>query len=528
VKPRWYAVALFMILSGVCAPAQILPRVAVLPLMTDEHDGALSGVGEATRDTLELVLAMIGRYELVDVDEFPAGYTVDSLTTLAQANSLTTVVFGTAGYVNGSYHFELGVFDSQQMEVTRRESGTAQSVFDVFDVADDLALKLVESFSNVRMTFGRLMLRPEGEGQYDVRLDGRSLGQGVRVVPRVLVGRHEVSVVQQRPSGNVAIFGREVDVREGATEEITFRLPFLTVPEEQQFALLDRTILRGWRRPEREQETERAFDQALAAAVQFAGMPAGETLPEKYRVWRRAYEADRTSRQGSRFAEAARTGYQVSREVASARLVDTTAIDAVNTGRQSAGFLERMIAPYLKATVVPRARLPMSVDGKPDDWTGIDPLVTVPSGAGGDVPGADLTAAYLCRDEDRLYVMMVTHDGIYSDRLSYRFSTGILANHRDRVSGAIEMGGEFGSPNRVMVWDTANNHRHLEALEQQSRIARGSVLEMSIPLRAFAKLEPSRAWFYIYDENGRKRTVSQMPTVELSVFDVQDVLGVQP
>ncbi|MCD6318663.1 carboxypeptidase regulatory-like domain-containing protein, partial [Candidatus Aerophobetes bacterium] len=127
----------------------------------------------------------------------------------------------------------------------------------------------------------------------------------------------------------------------------------------------------------------------------------------------------------------------------------------------------------------------ITVDGDPNDWKGINPVVSDPQGdSSGKKSGTDVKAIYVAKDDTYLYFMMSLWDGpTNSDKVEYRYKFDIdkngIFNEKDIEIAA--------SPNpslpwHLFAWDCSSQHNHIESIENNGLVGCGSVCEIAIPL----------------------------------------------
>ncbi|MFW6215660.1 MAG: hypothetical protein ACOC45_06905, partial [Alkalispirochaetaceae bacterium] len=115
-----------------------------------------------------------------------------------------------------------GAFDgAEPEEIALRE---AESLFDIFDVADALTLDIVSEITDAEVAFASLRLENRGfRRPWELLIDGVSLGANVSRVDRILTGERNVSVVS--PEGE-PYYTTAVELAAGETRSLVFALPW--------------------------------------------------------------------------------------------------------------------------------------------------------------------------------------------------------------------------------------------------------------------------------------------------------------
>jgi hypothetical protein len=148
------------------------------------------------------------------------------------------------------------------------------------------------------------------------------------------------------------------------------------------------------------------------------------------------------------------------------------------------------------------------IDGNPDDWSGIQPIATLPSGGVAvNAPGIDLKALYGMRDDQFLYLMVEVYDppitlqpgGIDSGGISYpRFVFYLNADTEEQYA----LGMYLPYTGQLDVTSRSSGKIHATLYS----VAYGNVLELRVPLALLDN--PSRVSvcaFVTAEENGEQK-----------------------
>ncbi len=203
------------------------PWIAVAVPVAPDEDTRSQALAVVIADNLELTLRLIGRYV---VRPRPTTRTqivgVAAAASLAETEQLDYVVFGEVSVRNdGTTVFSLSVYSREEDAVTLERDAVAVSLFDTFDVADELAAELLGAFSGQRIAYGRIDLvnTAATAGEYLVILDGTVVGRTLREIDRVLVGNRRVEIeVLEGPSAGERVFAQTILVSEDGREEVRF------------------------------------------------------------------------------------------------------------------------------------------------------------------------------------------------------------------------------------------------------------------------------------------------------------------
>ena len=95
----------------------------------------------------------------------------------------------------------------------------------IFEAADLLIISLLEAFSDEHIGYGTLVFENLGyEGSYVSYIDDVSLGANQETRSRVLVGEHQITIVQRMPKIEKLVYDNSVVIQEGEISRISFKL----------------------------------------------------------------------------------------------------------------------------------------------------------------------------------------------------------------------------------------------------------------------------------------------------------------
>ena len=228
------AVSLFFLLLQSVYPQEeaFKTRVAIIPMENMVKDEQYSVICGTVTDTVELTLKLIGEYNVTRVDGVKPYEDPGSVKRYAERNKIDSIIFGKA-YLdkNRNMIFQMSVYDRNWDVITITEERKAESIFEIFDAAEELVVSVVETFSGIHVGFGTIRLFNLSEkGDFEVFIDGEFVGRNLPEVKRVLNGVRRVEVKQKRLLEEHVVLDTEVEVYEDEVTDLSFNL--LLVPEE--------------------------------------------------------------------------------------------------------------------------------------------------------------------------------------------------------------------------------------------------------------------------------------------------------
>jgi hypothetical protein len=223
-----------------------MAHVAVVQFSNQTGSASYDAACKATTDTLFLTLRQLGRYRVQSEDA--AGSGEDALRAMAEEKRLDFIMYGKMSKGKSSgIDCSLSVFDRAKGKTALSRSLKAAGVLDVFEVADELVVSVLESMTGSHIGFGSLKLTNTGEkGSYRVLMDGYPVGKDLASIERVLNGIHTVTVLQTRMLGDRQIASSSVKVNEGEFASLEFSVPYLMDDEKQRVDGLKAAIKAGW------------------------------------------------------------------------------------------------------------------------------------------------------------------------------------------------------------------------------------------------------------------------------------------
>lgn len=211
------AIALIVFVAGAAGAQEGgRSRVRVARLSVPENAPQLEAIAGIVSETVALTLRLLGRYEVARSD---AGAEVDS------------VVGGTVTREeSGAIRFELEVRHGITGEQILETVHVAPSLFDVFNVADEATVALLEGIADRRILFGELRITPDRpDDRYTVVLNDESIAStaGEYANERVIEGVYELAIVQGRPTGPEVIASRSIEVVAAAPTTVDVTIPII-------------------------------------------------------------------------------------------------------------------------------------------------------------------------------------------------------------------------------------------------------------------------------------------------------------
>jgi TolB-like protein len=186
------------------------PRVGVFPPVNESGRDQYTTLSQTMGDTIAFTLRLLGDFDVQRTVERDVGTVAandsSAMGELAASANLDYIIFGELDEDDdGSIRFEMVVWDSDEEAITIRREAVAESLFDTFDVADELTLELLSALSGRRIAFGAVQLDlPTSLDAYGVFVDDQFAGFGSSRLERIPAGERRIRIVSFTgdPSGS--------------------------------------------------------------------------------------------------------------------------------------------------------------------------------------------------------------------------------------------------------------------------------------------------------------------------------------
>ncbi|MCK5197484.1 MAG: hypothetical protein KAR21_04000, partial [Spirochaetales bacterium] len=181
-------------------------RLGIVMIENPQSDASIASLCETATDTIELTLRMAGKYDIERLDFLLPGADLERAKLYFRDGGFDNVVFGQIkGSEADGYTFIIDGWERKSDKILVHIEETAESVFDLFDIADNLTVELFEELTGEHLGFGRVFYQREGiEADYDIEIDGNYLGRN-NEESVVLEGERKFSIRATGRYGDVVV-----------------------------------------------------------------------------------------------------------------------------------------------------------------------------------------------------------------------------------------------------------------------------------------------------------------------------------
>lgn len=199
-------------------------RVAVFPLWYNEdieHIGPT--LSETVQSTVQWIMRFIDGYQLIETGEYPSGQF--EMGAYVRKNKLDNVIYGRVDYDGNVYSVSILLYDAEHDRLAVVKQGTVRRVMEIFALADDLSIELIEQFIGRKLEYGSLVFRSggEGPGHYRVLINGIPFGEDVGEITRFLTGEYRLTIEQVNGSDHLVLEDRTIRVEKDRTLTTSFQ-----------------------------------------------------------------------------------------------------------------------------------------------------------------------------------------------------------------------------------------------------------------------------------------------------------------
>ena len=222
---------LIILANGLISQEDYRSRIAIVPMKNGTGMDQYNPLCITITETVSLVLEFLKDYRVLDeqdadLNKLEKAEGLEGLSSAAQEEGVDEIIYGEATVEDNIFRFTLSLFNVNDREITNEQTVEAYSVLEVFDAADELTEGLIGQLSDVHIAFGSIKLvQTGGQGNYTVNLDGYPLRNPEKTFQKVLNGQYEISITQERLTGDEQVFTSLVDVVEDEETLVEFVIP---------------------------------------------------------------------------------------------------------------------------------------------------------------------------------------------------------------------------------------------------------------------------------------------------------------
>ncbi len=200
-------------------------RLGIVMIENPQSDAGIGSLCETATDTIEITLRMADKYDIERLDFLLPGADLERAKLYFRSRGFDNAVFGQIkGNEADGYTFIIEGWERKSDKILVHIEETAMSVFDLFDIADNLTLELFEELTGEHLGFGRMVYQREGiEADYDIEIDGNYLGRNIGESV-VVEGKRKFTIRATGRYGDVVVKTAIIDIEENGEYSIGFSM----------------------------------------------------------------------------------------------------------------------------------------------------------------------------------------------------------------------------------------------------------------------------------------------------------------
>lgn len=200
-------------------------RIGVVLIENPESDAGLDSLCETATDTIELTLRLVNKYNVERLDFLAPETYPERARLYFQGNNIDNAVYGQINRNDdGEYTFLIKGWEEVSNSIVIQTEKKADSVFDMFDIVDELTIEFIEELSGEEIGFGTVVFVNNGaEADYNIYVDGVYLGRNTEE-SEILFGKRTFKITSPGRFGDTLIETIDMDVNIDEEYNVVFSM----------------------------------------------------------------------------------------------------------------------------------------------------------------------------------------------------------------------------------------------------------------------------------------------------------------
>ena len=200
-------------------------RIGIVLIENPQSDAGIESLCETATDTIELTLRLVNKYTVERLDFLAPENYLERAKLYFKSNGFDNAVYGQIDRTgNGEYNFFIKGWERESDSIVVQTEETADSVFDMFDIVDNLTIKFIEELSGEHIGFGKIAFVNEGaEADYNIYVDGNYLGRNIEE-SEILFGERTFKITAPGRYGDTVVETVTIEVEENGEHNIVFSM----------------------------------------------------------------------------------------------------------------------------------------------------------------------------------------------------------------------------------------------------------------------------------------------------------------
>lgn len=199
-------------------------NVAVIPLWYNNDEDIAKELSNTVQSSIQWMIRLIDGYNLVETENYPE--TQQEIINYSNKNELDLVIYGLID-IEDEYTVSLILYNSETDSIQEIEKDSVSNIMDTFDLADQLSIKIIESFIGRKLEFGRLIFNNgtiRENATTEFYINDTHIGSNLSAISPFLVGTYNLKIIQVEEDTRLEIFNEVVNISKDESTLINYSM----------------------------------------------------------------------------------------------------------------------------------------------------------------------------------------------------------------------------------------------------------------------------------------------------------------
>lgn len=210
-------------------------RLLLIDIEAPEDATTLQTMAITFTDTLEITLRLLDQFQVNRAQFLTPSYNFNRAKSYFLRYNQDLAVYGSINRLDDdSYSMTVSIWSLADDDVIIEETREFESIFDIFDVVDELSITIAEEITGEHIGFGTVLFNNIGDNvQYSVYIDDLLLGTSIDEAD-VLFGERTIKITRPTVLGDETVIEEVINIEEGQEYTIRFELETSGNEEDQE------------------------------------------------------------------------------------------------------------------------------------------------------------------------------------------------------------------------------------------------------------------------------------------------------
>ncbi len=200
-------------------------RIGIVLIENPDDDAGIESLCETATDTIELTLRLVNKYTVERLDFLLPETNISRAKLYFKSNGIDNAVFGEiVRSKEGEYTFIVKGWERASDSIVVQAEERSTSVFDMFDIVDNITIEFIEDLSGEHIGFGKINFINKGvDSDYKIYVDGNYIGKNLGESD-ILYGERVFKITTPGQLGDTVVETVTVNVEENGEHDIVFSM----------------------------------------------------------------------------------------------------------------------------------------------------------------------------------------------------------------------------------------------------------------------------------------------------------------